>query len=106
MREIQVEEKRSKLALFGGLILICMGLASLITLRSPTALPEYIDLSTLGYRFQLNLGLIIRLLAYPSWFAANIWGEESMVMSVAFLLLGAGISLCFKKTITSKIRQR
>ncbi len=83
-----------------------MSLASLLTLRGLTSIPQHIYIPILGYNFRIDIWSLILLLAYPSWFIASLWGEESMVMSMAFLFMGLGFSLCFRKTISSKIKHR
>ncbi|MFX0105682.1 MAG: hypothetical protein ACFE75_09340, partial [Candidatus Hodarchaeota archaeon] len=63
-----------------------MGLSSLLTLRGLTGIPEVVTFNLINRDILIDIHGIIYLLATPSIFAASIWGEESMVMSIAFLL--------------------
>jgi len=88
-----------------GLILICMALSSLLIVRGLSQIPEVVTVQLVDEEINIDLHGVIHLLATPSQFAAQLWGDESMAISVAFLLLGLGLSLIFKKRITSRIRK-
>jgi hypothetical protein len=82
-----------------------MGLSSLLIVRGLSQIPDVVNIQLIDEEINVDLHGLIHLLATPSQFAAQIWGDESMAISVAFLLLGLGISLIFKKRITSRIRK-
>ena len=82
-----------------------MALSSLLIVRGLSQIPDTITVQLVDEELNFNLHEFIHLLATPSQFAAQLWGEESMAISVAFLLLGLGLSLIFKKRITSRIRK-
>lgn len=88
-----------------GLILICMALSSLLIVRGLSQIPDVVTVQLVDEEINIDLHGVIHLLATPSQFAAQLWGDESMAISVAFLLLGLGLSLIFKKRITSRIRK-
>lgn len=105
MSDIRVIEERSGWSVIIGLIFICIFFASLLTLRDMPGIPEFV---TVGLNGQISIPVrgLIYLLAAPSLYVASLWGDKSMVMSMAFLFLGLGISLIFRKRITSIIRGR
>ena len=82
-----------------------MALSSLLIVRGLSQIPDVVNVQLLDEEINVDLHGLIRLLATPSQFAAQLWGDESMAISVAFLLLGLGLSLIFKKKITSRIRK-
>ena len=82
-----------------------MALSSLLIVRGLSQIPDVVNVQLLDEEINVDLHGLIHLLATPSQFAAQLWGDESMAISVAFLLLGLGISLIFKKRITSRIRK-
>jgi hypothetical protein len=88
-----------------GLILICMALSSLLIVRGLSQIPDVVTIQLVDEEINIDLHGVIHLLATPSQFAAQLWGDESMAISVAFLLLGLGLSFIFKKKITSRIRK-
>lgn len=105
MSNIEVFEKRSFWTMIFGLILICMALSSLLIIRGLSQIPDVVTVQLVDKEINFDLHGFIHLLATPSQFAAQLWGDESMAISVAFLLLGLGLSLIFKKRITSRIRK-
>jgi len=82
-----------------------MALSSLLIVRGLSQIPDVVNVQLLDEEINVDLHGLIHLLATPSQFAAQLWGDESMAISVAFLLLGLGLSLIFKKRITSRIRK-
>jgi hypothetical protein len=88
-----------------GLILLSMALSSLLIIRGLSQIPDIVTVQLVDEEINIDLHGVIHLLATPSQFAAQLWGDESMAISVAFLLLGLGLSLIFKKKITSRIRK-
>lgn len=82
-----------------------MALSSLLIVRGLSQIPEVVTVQLVDEEINIDLHGVIHLLATPSQFAAQLWGDESMAISVAFLLLGLGLSLIFKKRITSRIRK-
>jgi len=88
-----------------GLILLSMALSSLLIVRGLSQIPDVVTVQLVDEEINIDLHGVIHLLATPSQFAAQLWGDESMAISVAFLLLGLGLSLVFKKKITSRIRK-
>lgn len=88
-----------------GLILLSMALSSLLIVRGLSQIPDVVTVQLVDEEINIDLHGVIHLLATPSQFAAQLWGDESMAISVAFLLLGLGLSLIFKKKITSRIRK-
>lgn len=82
-----------------------MALSSLLIVRGLSQIPDAFTVQLVDKEINIDLHGVIHLLATPSQFAAQLWGDESMAISVAFLLLGLGLSLIFKKRITSRIRK-
>jgi len=82
-----------------------MALSSLLIVRGLSQIPDVVTIQLVDEEINIDLHGVIHLLATPSQFAAQLWGDESMAISVAFLLLGLGLSLIFKKKITSRIRK-
>ena len=88
-----------------GCLLICMALSSLLIVRGLSQIPDVVNVQLIDEEINIDIHWLIRLLATPSQLVAQLWGDESMAISVAFLLLGVGLSLIFKKQITSRIRK-
>ena len=82
-----------------------MALSSLLIVRGISEIPDVVNVQLVDEEINIDLHWLIHLLATPSQFAAQLWGDESMAISVAFLLLGLGLSLIFKKKITSRMRK-
>lgn len=82
-----------------------MALSSLLIVRGLSQIPDVVNIQLIDEEINVDLHGLIHLLATPSQFAAQLWGDESMAISVAFLLLGLGLSLIFKKRIASRIRK-
>jgi hypothetical protein len=82
-----------------------MALSSLLIVRGLSQIPDVVNVQLIDEEINVDLHGLIHLLATPSQFAAQLWGDESMAISVAFLLLGLGLSLIFKKRIASSIRK-
>ncbi len=82
-----------------------MALSSLLIVRGLSQIPDTVTVQLVDEEINIDLHGVIHLLATPSQFAAQLWGDESMAISVAFLLLGLGLSLIFKKKITSRIHK-
>ncbi|TRO59732.1 hypothetical protein [[Eubacterium] cellulosolvens] len=82
-----------------------MALSSLLIVRGLSQIPDVVNVQLIDEEINVDLHGLIHLLATPSQFAAQLWGDESMAISVAFLLLGLGLSLIFKKRIASRIRK-
>ena len=82
-----------------------MALSSLLIVRGLSQIPDVVNVQLLDEEINVDLHGLIHLLATPSQFAAQLWGDESMAISVACLLLGLGLSRIFKKRITSRIRK-
>ena len=82
-----------------------MALSSLLIVRGLSQIPDVVTVQLVDEEINIDLHGVIHLLATPSQFTAQLWGDESMAISVAFLLLGLGLSLIFKKRITSRIRK-
>ena len=83
-----------------------MALSSLLVVRGLSPIPDVVTIQLVDEEINLNLHDFIHLLATPSQLAAQVWGDDAMAVSVAFLLLGFGLSLIFKKTIASRIREK
>ncbi|WP_455369661.1 hypothetical protein [[Eubacterium] cellulosolvens] len=81
-----------------------MALSSLLVVRGLSPIPDVVTVQLVDEEINFNLHDFIHLLATPSQLAAQLWGDDAMAISVAFLLLGFGLSLIFKKTIASRIR--
>jgi len=105
LSEIEIFEKRSFWSMIIGLIFIGMAIASLLTIRNIPGIPEVITFNLKYEVFDFNIHSLIHLLAKPSLYIASIWGDESMVTSLAFLFLGLGLSLIFRKKISSRLRK-
>lgn len=105
MSNIEVFEKRSLGSIFIGFLLICMALASLLSIRGLSEIPDVFKFTFLDSDYAISIHGLIYLLATPSRYAGMIWGEESMAMSVAFLFFGLGLSFLFRKKIFSRIRK-
>ena len=105
MSEIEIFEKRSFWSMIIGLIFIGMAIASLLTIRNIPGIPEVITFNIKYEIFDINIYSLIHLLATPSLYIASIWGDESMMTSLAFLFLGLGLSLIFRKKISSRLRK-
>ena len=88
-----------------GCLIICMALSSLLIVHGLSQIPDVVNVQLMDEEINIDIHGLIRLLATPSQLAAQLWGDESMAISVAFLLLGVGLSLIFKKQITSRIRK-
>jgi hypothetical protein len=82
-----------------------MALSSLLIVRGLSQIPDVVNVQLVDEEINVDLHGLIHLLATPSQLAAQLWGDKSMAISVAFLLLGLGLSLIFKKRITSRIRK-
>jgi hypothetical protein len=82
-----------------------MALSSLLIVRGLSKIPDVVNVQLMGQEINIDIHWLIHLLATPSKLSAQLWGDESMAISVAFLLLGLGLSLIFKKQITSRIRK-
>ncbi len=82
-----------------------MALSSLLIVRGLSQIPDVVNVQLIDEEINVDLHGLIHLLATPSQLAAQLWGDESMALSVAFLLLGLGLSLIFKKRIASRIRK-
>jgi len=105
LSEIEIFEKRSFWSMIIGLIFIGMAIASLLTVRNIPGVPEVITLNLNYEVFNINIHSLIHLLATPCLYIASIWGDESMVTSLAFLFLGLGLSLILRKKISSRLRK-
>ena len=105
MSDIEVLEKRSLGSIFIGFLFICMALASLLSIKGLSTIPDTVNFTFQDNDFSINIHGLIYLLATPSRYAGSIWGEESMAMSIAFLFFGLGLSFLFKKKIFSRIRK-
>ncbi len=101
---MEIIEERSFWSIVIGLIFICMAIASLLTVRGLSKVPESVTINLTDRNFFIDVHNMIFLLATPSRYIASVWGEESMVISMAFLFLGLGLSFIFKKKIASRIR--
>jgi hypothetical protein len=82
-----------------------MALSSLLVVRGLSPIPDVVTVQLVDEEINFNLHDFIHLLATPSQFAAQLWGDDAMAISIAFLLLGFGLSLIFKKKIASRIRE-
>ena len=105
MSEIEIFEKRSFLGMIIGLIFIGMAIASLLAIRNIPGIPDVITFNLKYEVFDINIHSLIHLLAMPSLYIASVWGDESMVTSLAFLFLGLGLSSIFRKKISSRLRK-
>lgn len=101
--QVEIIEKRSFIAVVVGLLFLCIAVASLLTVRGLTGIPETFNLIIVD--FTVDVHSLIYLLATPSLYVASLWGDESMVISIAFLFLGLGVSFIFKKSISSRLRK-
>jgi hypothetical protein len=81
-----------------------MALSSLLVVRGLSRIPDVVTVQLVDEEINFDLHGFIRLLATPSQFVAQLWGDDAMAISIAFLLLGFGLSLIFKKKIASRIR--
>ncbi len=104
LNNIEIQEKRSGGGVLIGLLLICMALASLLTVRGLSNIPEEVTVNLINEDFTFDVHGFIHLLATPAQYVGDLWGDESMIVSIAFLFLGFGLSLFFRKKIVSAMR--
>jgi hypothetical protein len=105
LNQVEIIEKRSFIAVIVGLLFLCMALASLLTVRGLSEIPQITSFTLSTLEITVDVHSLIYLLATPSLYVASLWGDESMVISIAFLFLGLGFSLIFKKKISSRLRK-
>jgi hypothetical protein len=82
-----------------------MALASLLTIRGLSNIPEEVTVNLINEDFTFDVHGFIHLLATPAQYIGEMWEDESMIVSIAFLFLGLGLSLSFRKKIISRIRE-
>ena len=105
MNQVEIVEKRSFSSIVSGFFFVCIALASLLTVRGLTELPESTSFTLGTFDLTVDVHGLIYLLATPSLYVASLWGDDSMVISMSFLFLGLGLSLLFKKSISSRLRK-
>lgn len=81
-----------------------MALASLLTIKGMPGIPETLTIDLLEEEIDFEVHGTIHLLATPARYMASLWGEPSMFINIAFLFFGLGLSLIFKKNITSRLK--
>ena len=103
MSQVEIFEKRSFISVVVGLLFLCIALASLLTVRGLSEIPQITSFTLSSSEITVDVHSLIYLLATPSLYVASLWGDESMVISMSFLFLGLGLSLLFKKKISSRL---
>jgi len=104
MSHIEIHENRSFFSTIIGLLLICIAFASLLTIKGMSEIPETLTIDLLENEINFDVHGTIHLLATPARYVASLWGETSMFINIAFLFLGLGLSLIFKKKIASRLK--